>query len=320
MDLAFRDPDVLDRPVGDIMSPPMPMIGIGEPVGARRRVPRRGAVGARARRRPPDRRAHPLRRARLPRVDARRVSRDGDGFETRAIHVGPGARSAHRRDRPADQPCDDVRAGRGREAPRLRVRAQRQPDAHRDGDVRRVARRRAPRLRVRERPRGRGRDPAHARSRRPRDHSRPTRTAGRSGSSRACTSGTASTGPRATCATSTRVEAAWHDETRLVWIETPTNPMLSIVDIEAVAKFAHERDARGRRRQHVRDAVPATAARARRRRRRCTRRRSISAVTPTSSAGSSRSTTPSGPTSCASSRTRWERCRRRSTATSCCGA
>src|SRR5207244_13432449 len=33
MDLTFRDPDVLDRPVGDIMSPPMPMLGIGEPVG-----------------------------------------------------------------------------------------------------------------------------------------------------------------------------------------------------------------------------------------------------------------------------------------------
>jgi cystathionine beta-synthase len=32
MDLAFRDPAVLDRPVAEIMSPPMPMIGIGEPV------------------------------------------------------------------------------------------------------------------------------------------------------------------------------------------------------------------------------------------------------------------------------------------------
>src|SRR5690242_1216662 len=37
---------------------------------------------------------------------------------------------------------------------------------------------------------------------------------------------------------------AWRDETRMVWIETPTNPMLNIVDIEAVAKFAHGRDAR----------------------------------------------------------------------------
>jgi cystathionine gamma-synthase len=38
--------------------------------------------------------------------------------------------------------------------------------------------------------------------------------------------------------------AAWRDETRLVWIESPTNPALSIVDIERVAGFAHERTAR----------------------------------------------------------------------------
>ncbi|HUI47843.1 MAG TPA: cystathionine beta-synthase [Acidimicrobiia bacterium] len=33
MDLAFRDPAVLDRPIEKIMDPPMPMIGTGEPVG-----------------------------------------------------------------------------------------------------------------------------------------------------------------------------------------------------------------------------------------------------------------------------------------------
>ena len=37
---------------------------------------------------------------------------------------------------------------------------------------------------------------------------------------------------------------AWRDETRLVWVESPTNPMLSIVDIAALAAFAHERGAR----------------------------------------------------------------------------
>ena len=52
----------------------------------------------------------------------------------------------------------------------------------------------------------------------------------------------------------------------MVWIETPTNPALSIVDIAAVAEArARARRAR-RRRQHVRDAVPPAAARARRRR------------------------------------------------------
>jgi cystathionine gamma-synthase len=37
--------------------------------------------------------------------------------------------------------------------------------------------------------------------------------------------------------------AAWRDETRLVWIETPTNPLLTVVDIGAVVRFAHERRA-----------------------------------------------------------------------------
>jgi cystathionine gamma-synthase len=36
----------------------------------------------------------------------------------------------------------------------------------------------------------------------------------------------------------------WRDETRVVWIETPTNPLLTCVDIGAVASFAHDRGAR----------------------------------------------------------------------------
>ncbi len=39
------------------------------------------------------------------------------------------------------------------------------------------------------------------------------------------------------------VAAAWRPETRLVWVETPTNPLLSIVDIAAVADVAHRRGA-----------------------------------------------------------------------------
>jgi cystathionine gamma-synthase len=39
------------------------------------------------------------------------------------------------------------------------------------------------------------------------------------------------------------VEAAWRDETRLVWVETPSNPLLSIVDVRAVAEVAHARGA-----------------------------------------------------------------------------
>ena len=35
------------------------------------------------------------------------------------------------------------------------------------------------------------------------------------------------------------VEAAWRPETKMVWVETPTNPTLTIVDIAAVAELAH---------------------------------------------------------------------------------
>jgi cystathionine gamma-synthase len=39
------------------------------------------------------------------------------------------------------------------------------------------------------------------------------------------------------------LEGAWRDETRLVWIETPSNPLLSVVDIAAVCRTAHARGA-----------------------------------------------------------------------------
>jgi cystathionine gamma-synthase len=35
--------------------------------------------------------------------------------------------------------------------------------------------------------------------------------------------------------------AAWEPTTRLVWVETPTNPLLTVVDIAAVAAVTHER-------------------------------------------------------------------------------
>jgi cystathionine gamma-synthase len=39
------------------------------------------------------------------------------------------------------------------------------------------------------------------------------------------------------------VRAAWRPDTRMVWIETPTNPLLRIVDLEALAALARERGA-----------------------------------------------------------------------------
>jgi len=37
--------------------------------------------------------------------------------------------------------------------------------------------------------------------------------------------------------------SAWRDETKMVWIESPTNPLLTVVDIQAIGSFAHERGA-----------------------------------------------------------------------------
>ena len=39
------------------------------------------------------------------------------------------------------------------------------------------------------------------------------------------------------------VEAALREDTRMVWIETPSNPLLRLTDIEAVARLAHARGA-----------------------------------------------------------------------------
>jgi cystathionine gamma-synthase len=39
------------------------------------------------------------------------------------------------------------------------------------------------------------------------------------------------------------VDDAWRPGTRLLWIETPTNPLMSIFDIAALAELAHERGA-----------------------------------------------------------------------------
>src|ERR687889_2852222 len=41
----------------------------------------------------------------------------------------------------------------------------------------------------------------------------------------------------------TSVEEALRPETRLLWIETPTNPLLTLSDIANLSEMAHERDA-----------------------------------------------------------------------------
>ena len=71
-------------------------------------------------------------------------------------------------------------------------------------------------------------------------------------------------------------EQAMQKNTKVVFIETPTNPTLELVDIAAVAKIAHAHGAKLDRRQRVRDADAAEAAEARRRPRRPIRRPSTS--------------------------------------------
>ena len=39
------------------------------------------------------------------------------------------------------------------------------------------------------------------------------------------------------------MEQAWKERTRMVWIESPTNPLLKLVDIAGVATLAHQHDA-----------------------------------------------------------------------------
>ena len=39
------------------------------------------------------------------------------------------------------------------------------------------------------------------------------------------------------------VDGAWRDGTRMLWIETPTNPLMSIFDIAALSELAHDRGA-----------------------------------------------------------------------------
>ena len=61
------------------------------------------------------------------------------------------------------------------------------------------------------------------------------------------------------------VEEAMRPETRMVFIETPTNPVMRLTDIAAAADAGARARREARRRQHLCEPVPAAADRARRR-------------------------------------------------------
>ena len=174
----------------------------------------------------------------------------------------------HRRGDPADHARDHLRAAAPRRADRLRVRPERQPDAPCARILSRVARECRARVRVRERDVGGGLRAARARRirwscgvaerhlRRDVPAHQPGVRAGRRHVE------------RRRLQRSRRARRRWPDGTTVVWIETPTNPTLSIIDIAAVADDRPSTRRAGRRRQHVCDAVSPTTARARSRRRR----------------------------------------------------
>ncbi len=57
-----------------------------------------------------------------------------------------------------------------------------------------------------------------------------------------------------------RLAAEWPSDTKLVWLETPTNPLLRCFDIEAICDIAHANGRVGLRRQHLRHTLPAATA------------------------------------------------------------
>ena len=60
------------------------------------------------------------------------------------------------------------------------------------------------------------------------------------------------------------LEAAVRPTTRIVWIETPTNPLLTVFDIEAISRIVRTVRSAAGRGQHLRHAVPPTAPASRR--------------------------------------------------------
>ena len=63
------------------------------------------------------------------------------------------------------------------------------------------------------------------------------------------------------------VRAAIRPNTKVVYLESPSNPAMLVTDIRAVSDLAHQHGAPRGRGQHLREPVPAEAARPRRRRR-----------------------------------------------------
>ena len=159
---------------------------------------------------------------------------DEHGFATRSVHAGqviePLAGAVMT---PIYQTSTYVQEGLG-QPPGLRVRPDPEPDPRGAGAQRRQPGRRAARLRLRLRTRRARRraqappEPATTSS------AGTTSTAAPSGSWSGSMPGSGSSSPSWTCARSGNVERALTPATRMVYCETPTNPMMNLVDLAAV--------------------------------------------------------------------------------------
>ena len=167
-----------------------------------------------------------------------------DRSEARLLDPGhprrPGRRPGHRRDGRADLRHLDLHPGGARPAQGLRVLAQRQPDADRPGDLPGGAGRRRARPGVRLGPGGDDGGAVGCSSPATRSPPRPTSTAARF----ACSNASSSRGAWSPATPTTPARPASRSiitpTTKLVWIETPTNPLLQILDIAAIAELAHK--------------------------------------------------------------------------------
>ena len=233
----------------------------------------------------------------------------------------PGARRRDRRGRPADLAVDDVRpATRSACTRATSTRARATRPAPRSRACLASLEGGAPRARVRQRARRRGQRAAPARAR---ASASLLGNDAYGGTFRLIAKVWAPLGFPWTAVDLTDVDALAAD-----WPDDTGDGVAGDADQPAADVHRH----RGRRRRSPTPAVRSSSSTTRSPRRTCssrsrsaptsscTRPRSTSAATATWSAGSSPSTTTSSPTACASPRTRPARCRRRSTATSCCAA
>ena len=244
----------------DVMEAPFTGVSTVDPVREAVELLTGDVAGAdRVRARPPGGHRHPHRPARV----AGRMSR----FATKAVHAGPGARPDLRRRRAGDPPVHDLRAERARRVRRgLRLLALGQPDA-----------RRALERALGELEGGLG---SAFSSGMAAEHALITAVCNAGdhvvipddlygGTYRLVDKVLSRWGLEYTMVDQTdldAVAAAVRPETKLVWVETPTNPTLKVIDVPGVDRAGRRRVRRGR--QHVRDAGLPAAAGARRRRRR----------------------------------------------------